>query len=128
MTFELKVMIATGFLYWLLGHLAVPTKTRIAGIAWNLGNRDSEPEFPAWVKRSERAQRNLLESLPLYFALAIGCYASGVSNGLSQLGAWLFLGGRLAHALTFIAGIPVVRTVAYATSIAGLGLLASQLI
>ncbi|MBT9585207.1 MAPEG family protein [bacterium] len=128
MSFELKIMIAIGFLYWFLGHVAVPTKMGIAGIGWNLGNRDTEPEFPAWVKRTERAQRNLLESLPLYFALAIGCYASGVSNGLTQMGAWLFLAGRLAHALTFMAGLPVVRTLAYGTAVAGLGLLASQLL
>ncbi len=128
MTFEIKVMIGIGFLYWFLGHLAVPTKTRIAGLAWNLGNRDTEPEFPAWVKRTERAQRNLLESLPLYFALAIACHVAGISNSWTQLGAWLFFGGRLAHALVFVAGITFVRTIAYGTAVAGLLLMGSQLL
>lgn len=127
MSFELKVMLAVSFLYWFLGHVGVPTKTRIAGLAWNMGNRETSPEFPAWTERADRAQRNLLESLPLYFALAICLYAQGVSNGYTQLGAWLFLGGRLAHALVFIAGIPVVRTVAYGVSIAGLILMAIPL-
>lgn len=127
MTFELKVMLATGFLYWFLGHVSVPTKTRIAGLAWNMGNRETQPEFPAWTQRADRAQRNLLESLPLYFALAICLYAQGVSNGYTQLGAWLFLGGRLAHAFIFIAGIPILRSLAYGTAMAGMMLMALPL-
>lgn len=123
-SFEFKVMLATGFLYWFLGHVAVPTKTRIAGLAWNMGNRETQPEFPAWTERADRAQRNLLESLPLYFALAICLAAAGISNGYTQLGAWLFLGGRLGHALVFIAGVPVIRSFCYGTAMAGLLLMA----
>lgn len=128
MSFEIKVMLAIGFLYWFLGHVGVPTKTRIAGLAWNLGNRESEPEFPAWVKRAERAQRNLLESLPLYFALVIACQAEGLSNSVTQWGAWCFLAGRLAHAALFLAGIPLLRTLAYGVAVTGLVLIASQLV
>lgn len=128
MSFEIKVMIAIAFLYWFLGHVAVPTKTRIAGLAWNLGNRDHEPEFPAWVKRAERAQRNLMESLPLYFALAMACQAQGLSNSMTQMGAWSFLAGRLAHAALFLAGIPVLRTLAYGVAMGGLAMIASQLL
>lgn len=127
MTFEFKVMLATGFLYWFLGHVGIPTKTRIAGMAWNMGNRETSPEFPPWVDRADRAQRNLLESLPLYFALAICLKSCGISNTYTQLGAWLFLGGRLAHAAIFIAGIPIIRTVAYAVAMAGLMLMAIPL-
>lgn len=127
MTFEFKVMLATGFLYWFLGHVGIPTKTRIAGMAWNMGNRETSPEFPAWIDRADRAQRNLLESLPLYFALAICLSSCGISNAYTQLGAWLFLGGRLAHAAIFIAGIPIIRTVAYAVAMAGLMLMAIPL-
>ena len=128
MTFELKVMLAIAFLYWFLGHVGVPTKTRIAGLAWNMGNRETSPQFPAWIDRADRAQRNLLESLPLYFALAICLTSCGISNTYTQLGAWLFLGGRLAHAAIFIAGIPIIRTLAYAVAIAGLMLMAIPLI
>jgi uncharacterized MAPEG superfamily protein len=128
MTFELKVMLAIAFLYWFLGHVGVPTKTRIAGLAWNMGNRETSPQFPAWTDRADRAQRNLLESLPLYFALAICLTSCGISNTYTQLGAWLFLGGRLAHAAIFIAGIPIIRTLAYAVAIAGLMLMAIPLI
>lgn len=128
MTFELKVMLATGFLYWLLGQVAIPCKTRIAGWAWNVGNRETSPEFPAWTKRVERAQGNLLESLPLYFALALILYVSGISNSLTQTGAWLFLAGRLTHAAVFIAGLPIVRTLAYGIAVTGLCLMALPLL
>lgn len=128
MTTEYQVLLALAFLYWALGHVAIPTKTRLAGLAWNVGNRDHNPEFPAWVQRADRAQRNLLESLPLYFALAIVLHAQGISNPLTQLGAWLFLGSRLAHATLYIAGITGLRTLAYGLSLLALALMASSLI
>ena len=128
MSFEIQIMIAVGFLYWLLGHVAVPTKTRIAGLAWNLGNREQQPEFPAWVGRAERAQRNLLESLPLYFALAVACHAAGISNWVTQTGAWIFLAGRVGHAVVYMAGIPGLRTLGYGVAMGGLVMMGSQLL
>lgn len=125
---ELQVLLACGFLHFGLAQLAGFGKTSNAGIAWGLGNRDIEPDFPAWVKRTEKAHRNLGESLPLFTILVLTCLLSGVSGRLTELGAWLFLAGRLAHAFTFVAGITYLRSVVFFVGVAGMVLLTAALL
>jgi uncharacterized MAPEG superfamily protein len=53
---------------------------------------------------------------------------AGVSNAMTLLGAQLFFWGRIAHAILYIAGVPWVRTAAWAVSIVGLILIFRQLL
>lgn len=125
---ELQVLVACGFLHFGLAQLGGYGKTATAGFAYGLSNRDTEPDFPGWVKRTERAHRNLGESLPLFTILVLAVLLSGHSGRQSELGAWLFLGGRMAHAGLFILGITGLRTVAYFVAVAGMGLLTATLV
>jgi len=47
---------------------------------------------------------------------------------VTALGAKIFLWGRLAHAVVYIGGIPYVRTVAWAASVVGMGMILFELI
>lgn len=127
---ELQVLVASGFLHYGLAQFAGFGKVTAAGPGWGMGNRDKleQPEFPAWVRRTEMAQRNLGESLPLFTILVLTAILSGQTGRQTELGSWLFLGGRLAHAGTFILGIPGLRTVAYFVAVAGMVLVAASLI
>lgn len=125
---EWTVLVAVSALYWAFGQITGVAKTRVAGTAWNRGNRETEPEVPAWVGRTERAQRNLLESYPLFLSLVVVLSLSGKLNHLSALGASLWFACRLAHAGLFMAGITGWRTVAYLASLVGLGMMLVALV
>ena len=124
---ELLCLIAANGLYWLLGQLTATGKTQAAGTARNMGNRDTEPEVAPWVKRAERAQKNLLESLPLFSALLISVVLLHKESSQSCWGATIFVLARVAHAAVYTLGIPVVRSLAYVVSLVGIGMLVSTL-
>jgi uncharacterized MAPEG superfamily protein len=125
---ELQALVAAGFLYWGLGQVLAIGKIRSAGLAWGMGNRDTEPETAAWVKRAQKAQSNLLESLPLFTALVLAAFFGQRLSANTELGAAIWIVSRLAHAAIFIAGITFWRTIAYYASLAGLGVMLCALL
>ena len=93
-----------------------------------VGNRENLAEITGFAGRAIRAHRNMLESLVLFAILVLVANAVERSNPMTVMGAQLFLGGRVAFAVVYLIGIPWVRTVAWAVSMAGLGLIFLQLI
>jgi uncharacterized MAPEG superfamily protein len=63
----------------------------------------------------------------LFAVAVIIVHLAGKADATSALGAQIFLGGRIAHAAVYIAGIPVVRTLAWTVAIAGLAMVVSVL-
>ncbi len=75
-----------------------------------------------------RAHRNMLENLVLFAALVLAAQAAGLANETTALGALLFFWGRVAYAVIYLAGIPWLRTGAWAVSMVGLVLIFLQLV
>ena len=72
-----------------------------------LGNREGEIEESAMVQRTRRANNNLLESLPVFFALAI--LSIELKADIYNLAMyWLAL--RFLYFLTYIFGLIYIRT------------------
>jgi uncharacterized MAPEG superfamily protein len=92
------------------------------------GNRDDVPAFTGLAGRAHRSHRNMLESLILFAAVALTVVAAGKSNAMTVLGADLFIGGRAAYALLYVAGSPWLRTGAWGVAMAGLVLMLLQLL
>jgi uncharacterized MAPEG superfamily protein len=92
------------------------------------GNRDNIPDIMGWAGRAGRAHRNMLESLVLFAALVLTAQAAGISNAMTVLGAQLFLWGRVAYAVLYVAGVPWARTAAWAAAVLGMLLILSQLV
>ena len=107
---------------------AVLGATMQVGLPALAGNRDSLPEITGWAGRAQRAHRNLLESLVLFAVLVLIGAATGRSNGMTMLGAELFVAARLAYQIVYLAGIAWLRTACWLASIAGLVLLFAGLI
>jgi uncharacterized MAPEG superfamily protein len=96
--------------------------------SWGWGNRDTPLEgVPAWGHRAERAQRNLMENLPTFAIIALVVHVTGHHNDASALGSMLFLGGRVLHALVYIAGLVYVRTAVFVLGQVGLVIVLAQL-
>lgn len=92
------------------------------------GNRENIPDILGWAGRAARAHRNMLESLVLFAALVLTAHAAGISNAMTVLGAQLFVWGRVAYAVLYVAGIPWARTAAWAVAVLGMLLILSQLV
>jgi uncharacterized MAPEG superfamily protein len=128
MTPELWYLIWSAALTFILAVIAVSGATLQVGLPKLAGNREGLPEMSGWVGRAQRAHRNMLESLTLFAILVLTAKLAGVSNALTLLGAQLFFWGRIAHAILYIAGVPWLRTAAWAVSIVGLILIFRQLL
>jgi uncharacterized MAPEG superfamily protein len=128
MTPELMYLLWSVALTVVLVVVATLGAMQQVGLPKLAGNRENMPEIEGWAGRAERAHRNMLESLVLFAILVLAARALNISDGLTVLGAQLFFWGRLAHAVLYIAGIPWVRTAAWAVSVVGLLLIFLQLI
>jgi uncharacterized MAPEG superfamily protein len=92
------------------------------------GNREGMPEIKGWGGRAARAHRNMIENLVLFAALVLAAVVAGKTNNMTLLGAQLFFWARAAYAGIYLAGIPYLRTAAWAVSVIGLALIFLQLV
>ncbi len=128
MTADLWMLVASVALQWALILGAATPRLLINGIPYSVGNRDTpSKEMPPWEGRLQRASNNLAENLILMAILVLVAHVAGTANATSALGAQIFFGGRVAHALLFVAGVSWLRTGAWVVSIAGLFMIASTL-
>jgi uncharacterized MAPEG superfamily protein len=73
------------------------------------------PEHPR-VARVQRAHRNLLESLPIFFALGLICVLAGVSPRGAQICFVVFTVARVLHSVVYLNELQPWRTMLYAIS------------
>lgn len=66
------------------------------------------------VARVIRAHRNLIESLPLFFALGLLCVLAGVSPLGATICFYAFTGARVLHSIVYIKELQPFRTMSYA--------------
>lgn len=128
MSLELQFVVYAVALTLIQTVVAVVGSITQVGMPPLMGNREGLAEFTGWVGRAHRAHRNMLESLVLFVALVLVANAAGVSNAMTVLGAQLFVGGRVAFAIIYVAGVPWLRTAAWTVALAGLVLIFLQLI
>lgn len=101
--------------------LGVALATRDKGLKWNMGPRDAEgAPTSAVTERVGRALRNFLETFPFFAAAVLAAALAGRLDATTALGAQLYFWARVAYLPLYAAGVPYVRTLAWAISIAGL--------
>ena len=104
-------------------------RTQETGAAYNVGARDGEAPPPRPVTaRLQRAQANLFETLPLFAAAVLAAHAAGRLGELSLWGSWLYLAGRIVYVPLYAAGVPVVRTLVWTVSLAGLAMVLAAIL
>lgn len=101
--------------------LAAMASMRVRGIAWIVSPRD-EPGAPliGVGGRLERARDNFLETFALFAALVLAVIALGRQDAMSALGAQLYFWARLVYVPLYAAGIPYLRSLVWAVSLAGI--------
>ncbi len=124
---ELTMLMWASILYVvqvMIGALAADMQN---GVAWGLGNREEIPQIKGWGGRAQRAYVNMAESLLPFACLVLIAYSLDRTGNLSVLGAEIFLVSRLAYAVLYMAGIKILRSLAYFGGIAGMVLIIVQL-
>lgn len=128
MTVDLTMLAWSAALTVLMILPYVMGKTMEVGLPRLAGNREDVPPGTGWIGRAERAHRNMLENLAPFAALVLVAHVSEQANAMTALGAQLFFWGRLAYAVIYLAGIPWIRTVAWAVSIVGMAIIFVEVI
>lgn len=124
MTIELTILGWTLVLALVHIALAGAFRTMETGLGFNVSARDGGgPPVGKVTARLQRAQANLFETLPLFAAAVLIAHVAGRHSDQTVLGCQLFLAARVAYLPLYAAGVPVVRTLVWAVSIAGLVML-----
>jgi uncharacterized MAPEG superfamily protein len=127
MTSELTLLVWSGVLTFVQMLVAVAGAQLQVGLPALMGNRESLPPITGWAGRARRAQLNMLEYLVLFAILVLVAQVTGKTNSMTLLGCQIFFWARLAYAIIYLAGVPWLRTAAWAVSVIGLILILLQL-
>jgi uncharacterized MAPEG superfamily protein len=106
-----------------LVHLTAASFTFKAqvGNAYSVGPRDEGLQPTGMAGRLDRAQRNFLETFPIFAAAVVLLEVLGrTGSGLSEWGVGLYLAGRVLFLPLYALGLPWVRT--FSWNLATLGL------
>tara|TARA_B100001027_G_scaffold54971_1_gene36914 strand:- start:726 stop:1094 length:369 start_codon:yes stop_codon:yes gene_type:complete len=104
----------------------VPAAFNMKNFSWYTTNRDEPmPETSLMAGRAIRAATNLQESLPAFLALAL--LSMHLSVDLTGLAFWWLI-LRVAHLITYIAGIALLRTLSWVGSLITLIMMALALV
>ena len=127
MTPDLQMLVWSAALALVQMLIAVLGAQGQVGLPALAGNREDLPPLTGWAGRARRAHFNMLESLVVFAIVVLVAHAAGKADAVTALGAALFFWARLAYALLYVAGVPWLRTAAWAVSLAGIILIFSQL-
>lgn len=95
-------------------QLMTPAILNIKNLEFLISNRDGSVDEAPIIGRARRAGSNLLESLPVFLALAILSIVLDVEN--YNL-AMFWLGSRVLYYFTYLFGILYLRTILWVISI-----------
>ena len=81
------------------------------------------PQTP-WARRMMAAHENAVENLVLFAALVLVAHVLNIHSNATVFACMLYFWCRLAHVVVYTAGIPVLRTLAFAGGFIGQAILA----
>jgi uncharacterized MAPEG superfamily protein len=88
------------------------------GAGYKAGPRDEARVLRGvFAGRADRAFRNLLETFPIFAALALALVVTGRNGGMGALGAEVWLVARVLFVPLYYIQIPFARTLVWAVSI-----------
>jgi len=126
---ELEMLLFSACLYVIQVLVPALEEDLKNGIAWGLSNRSNNPSEPTeWGERAKRACTNMAENLLPFACVVIVVQGSGNSGEWSMIGALVFFYSRLAHAVLYIAGITVLRSIAYFGGLFGMAMMIYQVV
>ena len=109
MTLELTYLAYTIALFFLVVMIQASAGIQAQGGVAMMNNRDNLKPPSVLQARTKRLTDNFRENLWFFVPLVLTAAIAGVSNQWTVLGVQLFFWARLAHAIIYIAGWPLIR-------------------
>lgn len=128
MTIELSMLLYTTLLLFALVIGKAARNGLTMGASWAVSNREETARISPLSGRLKRTADNHKEGLLFFAPLALIVAVAGLSSPQTALGSQIFFYSRLVHAAAYIAGIGVVRSIAWGAGIAGLLMMVLALI
>ena len=129
MTTELWMLTASvGVLLGIILAQSFVTATSF-GLRKVVGTREDIPfPQPGVGGRIYRALVNHMEAMLMFAPLVLIAHVQGVSTPLTEFGAQLFVGARALHAVVYLLGVPVIRSLVFGAGLAGIGMIAFEVV
>lgn len=129
MTEELYWLILTILMTSLFWLPYILNRIMVRGLMGGMANPSSGDKPQAdWAIRAQAAHKNAIENLVLFAPLVLATHILGVGTPLTATLCMVYFIARLTHYVVYTAGIPVIRTLAYAASIIAVIMLALNLL
>jgi uncharacterized MAPEG superfamily protein len=123
MAIELSMLVWSAILLFVVIFIQAGAGIVAVGAGPMAGNRDDLPPPTPFQARGKRVVDNHIENLVVFAPVVLVAVLAHRTGPWTALGAELYLGGRIVHAATYLAGIPVIRTLAHGVNVAGTGLI-----
>ncbi len=119
MTRELLWLTLTVILTGVMWVPYILDRIMVRGLMGAMGNpsRNDKPQS-AWAQRLYFAHTNAVENLVLFAALVLILDSIGHSTESTAIACAVYFWARFAHAIVYLLGIPVLRTLAFAVGFA----------
>src|SRR6202012_3174776 len=116
MTHELNILVWVLILTLVQILLVATLRTFETGLAYNASPRDVPAPAPIGVMtgRMMRAQRNLLETLPVFIAAIIMVQFAQIQTKEIHYGALLYFWARVFYIPAYASGLPYIRSIIWA--------------
>lgn len=128
MTPELMMLLYSALLLLVIILLQAGLAIAQNGLMAQAGSRDSLPEPSLLRARLLRLSANMQENLVMFTIVVLVAHAAGVSNETTVLGAGIFFYARLAHAVIYAFGWPMIRPLFYFVSLYGMIIIALEVL
>lgn len=109
MTVELTYLAYTIALFFVVVMVQATAGIQQYGGMTLANNRDNLPERNTYAARTKRLVDNFRENLWFFAPLVLIAAIADISNQWTVLGVQIFFWARLAHAVWYIAGWPLIR-------------------
>ena len=120
MSVELLMLVYSAVLFLVVIVVQAGLAISQNGLMAQAGSRDNLPEPTVLRKRLQRLTANIQENLVMFAIVVLVANAAGVSNDTTALGATIFFYARVAHAIVYAFGWPMIRPFLYFVSLYGL--------
>ena len=124
MSIELKMLLFSAILLILQLVFQAVAGILQNGIGYAMSARDEAADTSGYAARFERAFYNMLETFPVFAALALMVHVSESWNQTTALGAQLYFWARVLYVPAYVSAVPLARTVIWTVSIVGISMMA----
>lgn len=114
MTTDLKMLAWVAGLTALMWLPYILSRIMTSGLVPTLTYRADNEPLPDWAARAKRAHANAVENLAPFAAVVLVAHLAGAANGTTAFWSIIYLWARIIHYLGYTAGLPFVRTLAFA--------------